>query len=100
MNSTTGVKHCYDREYNFSFCLEGIIGENGDHKCTKCIDFASLNDSNICECNYNSFGKYYQWCYKCDDINNGNLGCNSEKGCNYIHSNDELDCNECKSGYF
>ena len=100
INSNNNKSNCYKREDDFWYCLEGLIEENGAHKCTKCVELASLNSSNQCECNSDSFGKNYSWCYKCDDINNGNIGCNAEKRCEYIHSNNELDCNECKSGYF
>ena len=94
--------NCYSRNYNnLSYCLEGAIDETSEVKCTECVSNAHLNSSGICECNSDSFGKYYELCYKCDDINNGIPGCNAEKGCsNYFYSNDQLNCNECKDGYF
>ena len=98
--NSNGKKNCYTRSGNFSFCSEGEIDENGHYICSKCVENAKLNSSDICDCNSDSFGKYNQWCYKCDDISFGNPGCVAKKGCNYIHSNDELDCNECKEGYF
>ena len=98
--NSNGQKNCYTRSGNFSFCSEGEIDENGHYICSKCVENAKLNSSGICECYSDSFGKYNEWCYKCDDSKYGNPGCVAKKGCNYIHSNDELDCNECKEGYF
>ena len=95
-----GKKDCYYRDNILSFCLEGEIEENGNLICRKCVENAFLNSSNICNCDFDSFGKYNKWCYKCDDKKEGNPGCLASKGCNYTHSNDELDCNECKEGYF
>ena len=55
----------------------------------------------ICDenCEADGFKKYY-WCYKCEDKYFGNPGCVGEKGCTYISDNDQLNCNECKVGYF
>ena len=100
INSTLLLKICYTRQGNLSYCLEGKIDENGNLICTKCVENANLTSSGICECNYDSFGKNHKWCYKCDDEIEGIPGCKSEKGCNYIHSNEELNCNECKEEYF
>ena len=94
------ITDCYPRTNSLQYCLEGIIKEDGNYICTKCVENATLNSSSICECNSDSFGKYNQFCYKCDDINIGNPGCLASKGCKYFHSNNELDCNECKEGYF
>ena len=97
--------NCYsissDPDDKLSYCSEGEIVEGSEEKCTKCVSNAKLNNNNICECNPDSFGKYNQKCYKCDDVNYGSPGCNAEKGCsNYYYSNDQLNCNECKDGYF
>ena len=100
INSTLMIKGCYPRENNLSYCLKGKIDENGNTICTQCVENSLLNGSGICECNFDSFGKDQKWCYKCDDKIEGNPGCVSEKGCNYIHSNDKLNCNDCKEGYF
>ena len=51
INSNTNQKNCYKREDNFWYCLEGLVEENGEHKCTKCDELASLNSSNLCQCN-------------------------------------------------
>ena len=92
---------CFERKnQNLSYCLEGEIDENNVLRCTKCISNSEFNSNNICECNYGFFGKYEELCYKCDDINYGNPGCNAEKGCDYYYSNDQLNCKECKDGYF
>ena len=98
--------NCYSRDYRIletyflAYCLEGEE-DNNNIKCKKCVDNANFKNNDICECNPYSFGsRYYQWCYKCDDKNYGNPGCNLEKGCNYYFSNDQLNCNQCKDGYF
>ena len=36
----------------------------------------------------------------CDDQYYGNPGCIKEKGCSYNNANEQLDCVECKKGYF
>ena len=95
-----GIQDCYLRSNNFHYCIEGEIEENGKHICKKCDEFASINNSSLCECNFDSFGKYNESCYKCDDKKFGIKGCLASKGCKYIHSNDQLDCNECEEGYF
>ena len=83
------------------YCLEGIIEENSIIKCTKCILNANLNkNNNICECNYNSFGKNGLNCYKCDDSIYGNIGCEPSKGCEFFPLINQLNCNKCKNGYF
>ena len=98
--NSTGIKDCVIRKNYSQYCLEGKIGENGNYICTKCVEDANLNSSGICECNFDAFGKSEQFCYKCDDEKYGNIGCIASKGCKYYHSNDELDCNECKEGFF
>ena len=97
---SNGKKDCYSRSSNFNYCIEGEIEDNGKHICTKCVEFASINESSLCECNPDSFGKYNELCYKCDDIDVGIEGCLASKGRKYIHSNDQLDCNQCEEGYF
>ena len=97
---SNGKKDCYSRSNNFHYCIEGEIEENGKHLCTKCVELASINNSSLCDCNFDSFGKNNELCYKCDDKNIGIEGCLASKGCNYIHSNNQLDCNQCEKGYF
>ena len=80
-----GKKDCYERKDNLQYCFEGKIGVQGKYICTQCVENAKLNDSNICECDYNSFSKLYE-CYKCSDEINGNPGCNIKKGCYYDNS--------------
>ena len=91
---------CYDRNDNLSYCLEGERDVNNNLKCNECVPNSQMNNSHICECNINSFGKYNLNCYKCDDKEYGNPGCEASSGCNYYHSNDQLNCNKCKDGYF
>ena len=59
-----------------------------------------MNESDICQCNSDSFATLTMWCDKCDDEYYGNIGCIASEGCNYYYDNDRLDCNECKSDYF
>ena len=102
VDSTNQIKDCFYRNYNTSFCEEGIIDKEGNYKCIKCTENAHLNNLSICECDYDSFGKDKDYCYKCDDEGEGNPGCISEKGCEYYKpfTTGELKCNECKEGYF
>lgn len=94
VNSTTNQKDCFIRRIKFSFCLEGKIG-NKIEKCLKCVKNSNFNNKGICECDFDSFGKrlFYD---KCDDELRGY---NVSKGCSY-DANSELNCNECKEGYF
>ena len=63
--------------------------------------FSETYNKMICDenCEADGFKKYF-WCYKCEDKYVGNPGCVGEKGCTYISDNDQLNCNECKVGYF
>jgi hypothetical protein len=63
--------------------------------------FSNYYNKTICNenCGSDGFKKNF-WCYKCDDKYHGNPGCVGEKGCEYISANDQLNCNECKVGYF
>ena len=97
---SNGKKDCYSRSSNFNYCIEGEIEENGKHICTKCVEHASINNSSLCNCNPDSFGKNNELCYKCDDKDVGIAGCLASKGCKYVHSNNQLDCNQCKEGFF
>ena len=99
-NTNISEKKCFKREGNLSYCLEGKIDEKGDYICTKCIENANLNGSNICECNKDSFGINNEWCFKCDEEKEGNPGCLAEKGCDYDNKNKYLKCKACKDGYY
>ena len=89
---------CYSRSNKLVYCLEG---ENiNELKCTKCVENSQFNSSNLCECDPYSFGKYGEWCYKCDDNFSGNPGCEISKGCKFFYSNNQLNCNQCKNNYF
>ena len=99
IDSALGKKGCYKREKSLINCLEGIKVAENNYKCIKCVNNSRLNSSEICECNSDSFSKNGEWCYKCDDENEGNPGCLSEKGCKYNDNTKELFCNECKEGY-
>ena len=99
MNYKDKKKDCLDRSYNRSFCAEGEMDENGKFICSKCAEHATLNSSGLCECNSDSFGRYGN-CYKCDDNQEGNIGCMASKGCYYNISIYNYACNECKIGYY
>ena len=91
---------CKYRSGSLQYCMEGEL-ENNNYKCTKCVPNAHFNSDNKCECDPDSFSKSdKEWCYKCDDESQGNPGCVAEKGCNYYSSNYQLNCKECKEGYF
>ena len=92
-----GIKYCFLKDNNFSYCSERKMDENGNIDCISCVENANFNNYNICECNDDSFGTNNK-CHKCDDYIFGNPGCIASKGCNY--SNDESICNECKEGYY
>lgn len=101
-----GAHDCYKMENELSLCSTGTKDENGNLQCTKCTGgfdfvFNSYYNKNVCDiiCQSDSFKKNY-WCYKCDDKYVGNPGCIKEKGCVYYSANDELDCKQCKIGYF
>ena len=95
------ITKCKYKEKNLIYCFEGIELENNIFRCTKCVNNSHLNNS-ICECNSDSFDRYNQkkLCYKCDDRDYGNPGCEASEGCQYYIPNSRLDCNKCKSNYF
>ena len=97
--------NCLSRyDYHFQYCSEGIkehTNNDVDYRCTQCVPNAHLNNESECECDSDSFNNNnIYWCYKCDDTSYGNPGCLAEKGCKYFYENDQLNCNECKEGYF
>ena len=96
------VNDCYKRENELIRCLTGIKYENNAIQCTKCIStYSEEYNQDICDekCKDGYFNRN-NWCYKCDDINQGNTGCINEYGCEYHPQNDQLNCNKCKNGYF
>ena len=97
-DESTHIKKCYARVNNLVYCLKGKL-EEGNQICTECVENASL-DGNKCKCNSDSFSKDKNWCYKCDNNQQGNPGCDNTKGCVYFSSNDRLNCYKCKDGYF
>ena len=85
--------------------MEGKLDEKGNYICNdeKCVENAEKNNDNICECKKDSFGPNDEFCYKCDDNYYGNQGCQisqNSDNCIYVISNDELDCDKCKEGFF
>ena len=98
LDTSSNIKQCYERDNSLSYCLEGKKEDN-NLICTKCVNNSALKD-NICSCNSDSFSKDKKMCYKCNDFNQGNPGCDISKGCEYFSANDRLDCKKCKDGYF
>ncbi|MEE3325448.1 MAG: hypothetical protein VZR33_08955, partial [Methanosphaera sp.] len=101
-----GAHDCYYSTGELVLCEKATKDINNNLQCTKCFgNFKFINSTyyNKMICNENcepdAFKKNY-WCYACDDPYWGNPGCVKEKGCSYISSNDQLNCNECKVGYF
>ena len=101
-----GITNCHEPEGNLVNCLEAKEDSKGILQCNKCVSnfqFIYNNEYSqyICDskCAPDSFFKN-NFCYKCNDSQFGNIGCIGEEGCNYISSNDQLNCNQCKKGYF
>ena len=97
ITNSNNINNCYEREGNLINCLEGIIDKKNNLKCSKCDSNGHFNKSDICECNSDSFSRYGK-CYKCNDSNYGNIGCEPSKGCTYL--NYQLTCNQCKNDFF
>ena len=100
------VNDCYKRENELIRCLTGIKYENNTIQCTKCISeflftYSDVYNRDICDekCKVGFFNKN-GWCYKCDNIIQGNEGCLNEYGCEYLPQDDHFNCNKCKNGYF
>ena len=101
-----GIMNCYPRNGVLQYCQNGIIDEEGNLNCTKCLYnlpfvWSEIYNQTICDskCSFGYFFREY-WCYECDHNTKGNPGCIASKGCNYTSSNDQLDCAECKPGYY
>ena len=96
---STNIKTCNERLDALSYCLEGKLND-GKFICTKCVDNSDLIE-NICSCNSYSFSKDTKLCYKCNDSELGNPGCDESEGCEYLPSNvNSFKCKKCKDGYF
>ena len=98
-----GASNCYEGINELVLCEKGTKDSLGNIQCTKCLgnfqfNFSEIYNKGICSdyCGVDGFKKN-NFCYKCEE---GNPGCVSERGCEYISSNDQLNCNECKLGYF
>ena len=95
------VADCQQRSNELVYCLEAKILEDGTSKeCTKCVPNSHLNENKICINDNDSFGYRNLWCYKCDDKEKGNIGCIASEGCDYIESNNQINCHKCKDDYF
>ena len=100
ISNSKNINDCFNRVDSLIYCLKGEVDTEGNNICTECVPLAHLNGSHFCECNSDSFGVRNLFCYKCDDENRGNTGCIASEGCIYKISNDQLNCNKCKSNYF
>ena len=94
-----GIKDCFYRRIDY--CLEANE-ENEETTCTKCIENSSFNNEKICQCNPGFVGKNSDknFCYKCDDRNLNNPGCDATQECHYNEQKDLVNCTKCKDGYF
>jgi len=97
---------CVEKKGKLIRCVNATEDENGNQNCTKCIYNFPLVwrdefNGTICDekCRFDEFLRD-SWCYKCDDSSKGNKGCVASLGCNFTVSNKELDCFDCKPGYF
>ena len=101
-----GAHDCYPSINELVLCANATKDNTENLQCTHCIGnfkfiFSDKYNKNICDenCEADAFKKNF-WCYKCEDKDFGNPGCVGEKGCEYISDNDQLNCKECKVGYF
>ena len=86
--------------YNLDYCSNGEKDLNDITVCNECVKNAFFNKKkNVCQCNNDSFSKDEHFCYKCDDEENGNSGCDATQGCQYNSEKKLLSCNKCKSDY-
>ena len=101
------MSDCFPREGNLYNCLEAKEDENRNRQCITCINnypliWSDEYNQTICD-NKCAFGFFFlitnNWCYECDS-QMGNPGCNASLGCNYTHPNKEIDCYDCKIGYY
>ena len=101
-----GASNCYERINDLILCEKAYKDESGQIECTKCSNnfqliFSDTYNKKICDINCASDEfKKNNFCYKCEDVKVGNPGCVGSSGCQYISSNGQLNCNECKVGYF
>ena len=105
IKDTQNITYCGFSE-NLINCLEATKDENGKIECTKCnynldLYYDKKHNQTICSklCEDDSFFLYSS-CFKCDDILYGNPGCLSESKCSIDAYNNQIDCNECKEGYY
>ena len=101
-----GASDCYSSTGALNLCEKATKDINGNINCTKCFGnfqfiWSNTYNKKVCneKCEADGFKKGF-WCYKCEDKDFGNPGCVGEKGCTYLSANDQLNCNECKVGYF
>ena len=100
------IRSCEIASNELNNCLLASKTNEGETICTKCkyglqIYFNSTLNKKMCplSCENGSF-LLYKSCHKCDDYLYGNPGCVPERGCEYNTGKKQLNCNECKEGYF
>ena len=101
-----GKSDCYENYGDLYLCVKAKKDEQGNINCTQCqpnfqMLYSETYNKNICDvhCVPGAFKKNYK-CYTCDELFRGNPGCDQEKNCSYSSANDQLNCNECKVGYY
>ena len=103
------IMRCLPRFGNLHNCLEAeYIDENeNETNCTKCVNnyeivYNKESDKYICSdnCAKDYFQYYDDYCYECDSNIHGNIGCESKEGCSFNPNNGQLDCVNCKKGYY
>ena len=101
LTGLNGISDCVERSGNLAYCLKAKEENNGNNICIECVSLAHLSEENSeCQCDYNSFGYKNLACYKCDDENYGNPGCEAEEGCEYRPQNEQINCHKCKSDFY
>ena len=101
LTGVDGISDCAERSGSLAYCLKAKEDNNGNNICTECVSLANLSEENPeCKCDYNSFGFINLFCYKCDDENYGNPGCEVEEGCEYRPQNEQINCHKCKSDFY
>ena len=100
------IANCESPNEQLNNCLEANKDENENVECTKCnynldLYYDETYKQKICSklCEDDSF-YLYTFCFKCDDIIFGNPGCLPSSKCNIDTKKNQLNCSQCKEGYF
>ena len=96
-NIITKKNNCHERKNNLSYCVEAKY-DNIIYNCTECAD-NTIRKDNKCSCKSGFFGINNTFCYKCNDIQFGNPGCDDSGSCEYS-SQYKVTCEKCLEGYY